>query len=600
MCQGWRYVTLRSNTIWRTKYREQFEPMRRLFKTGADDDNDDNDGTNSSMIIRTSSRHLQDLCQRPNKERRTSTTMMMQDDDHNDDEHDENDMDTNMDHAGGGEQEQEQEEQEQPFSDEYNEYSGLWFTRFKDRSILRHRWYHHRPHSVGHLDILQRELSNERVRDESFARELYIVGQPGDEREGSSSGGSGGGSGKYHVDVSKRNRVTLLTSDGEDRLVSADEVGRVKVWNLRTNQMVQMIDNVGVANADAVVSAIAATKDRLYVACQFHLFMFDMHTGLLLGELRSRIEKGASHELYGLNQSKKAANEPIVKMYISQNKSSSSDGDGPPMLYAVTGCGSIEVYDLSTNTFKYSMLFKRLMRRRRAPATVATGTGGDDESDSDDDAMQDNDLLENNGFTVRIDVDCGIVALSTSSKLKIYHQDSGICIQSVNANQLIRTTATSGAGATATPHIGIHCVRIVNSMCVAVILSVQDALTGSHEYFLRYFNVMSGHLIKNMGCKIKMRSEPRQELPEFFIDSDKIVCVNHFGKASSIFSINHGARMSSVPLNVNAHHATITSGLVNESYLIMGTSFGGIVAYNYGGSQFYWSGLTGGRSLTSQ
>lgn len=453
-------------------------------------------------------------------------------------------------------------------------FSGTWIEQFKERSILRQKWYHNKPHSVGHLDILQKELLKDRARDGTFSRDLYIVGQDSHRVEERRAG--------YSIDVSKRTQVDKMTIVG-DKLVSVDSAQRIKIWNLRTNQMIQMIEGNG-----SEITDIAATKNHIYIASGQMLLVYDMQTGLMLNELRSKVRKTDLRELYGLNQSNNAANEPLLKLCLNRDET---------LLFAVTA-GSVEVYDAQQHLFKCSLLLRRLVRRRRAAANALAMLDSDDEDDApvQHNVMADDDVAEN----VLIDAQCGLVAVSKKSTAKIYNLESGVCIQTMDISDILKKQSLNPTAPV--PQVILHKLSIVNELCMAVVLQLIDTTLNTSEYFLKYFNIMNGTFVANVGCKIKFRSPGahHHNPPLFFVDSDKIVCINQHAMTSSVFNINHGGLLCSVPLNLSAHQALISSGLANESYLILGTTFGGIVVYNFGGSQFYWSDLSGGRSLTTE
>jgi WD40 repeat protein len=446
-------------------------------------------------------------------------------------------------------------------------FSGFWVKKFSARLALRRRWIKNKPYSQGFLDMLPREMKNEKERDHTFLKNQYLVGQESVDTNEK----------KYSL-IAKRSLVQHLALAG-DKLISTDDHSRIKVWSLRTYQMLSLIEtNLG-------INDVAASNDTIFVACNQSLFAYELRTGLLLGDIRNGIQRTNFQEVRGINRIGSVLNVDLRKLHIDMNAG---------LLFATTPL-SVEIYDLASRSYKYSLLLKRMNRQARRFSSNLN------DSDSDMDNLP-NITTENwnNMSGILLHSKENILAvLSNESTIKLYDIRYGVCIKTLDLLEILRKKMLA---TTNIPEVSIKYFKIMNNQIIAVIVELRQPNRGGANHYLRYLNFSAGILSnKYPGFKIKIprsrgRDYFRNHTYSFYMDSDKIVAT---GQQSILFDVNNGQPLCTIPLTITAHYCHIVTSLVNEGFLINGLSFGGIIALNFGGPQFYWAGLEHGHKLAS-
>ena len=346
--------------------------------------------------------------------------------------------------------------------------------------------------------------------------------------------------------------------------------------------------------------------------------VWDLESGLLIKRFRGE------DPIEPVNDSEKPTRfrYPLVKMQVYQVQSGEN-------VLIVASQKTIEIYNLNTLKLIQSIQpFKKPTTVKPSKKLIDTaierlnGNDSDDEEEEDDAMNDDEDpnmFNPNQKSIISFDMldDHTIAFVTGDCNIHIYNLNARVCIKKMDMKKCKildvenynRPTSLEGFSKVyhkyaANSNISITeiCKCKTNSNQFSVNLSIMPepgVYDKPPKTYIKYFDYRFGSENPTKSIRLEVPKNNGYygyyagNASSLFFDEDKIITSNG-GPTVSVLSRKDGKIKNEVDQALNVAYS-ITSVLADHRWLILGTSFGGIVTLDFGGSLFYWSDLKGRR-----
>lgn len=523
-----------------------------------------------------------------------------------------------------------------------SEFDGQWKKMYAYRVDLRNKWYNNHPDRIGYLDILQSEYSRNKNKNtnkgELFKKDAHLACISEEELVSEETSDRK----LYRINPEDRAQITKLCLVGNDRLLSGDARGVIKLFNLRSYQQVKKFvgaHDTSISNIVCILpeQQLSETPSQFMSPSKFKLEpnytyflstglqsqeinVWHLETGLLLKKLRG---EHAVETCFGATTKMR---HPVVGMKVSRFC-------GQPVLVVVS-LKTIEIYDLTTFVLLriikpfYKPKEKGAARKKLIDAFIEKLRGeynSEDEEEQEDDEVDD-DAMHDAGHAPATTItkfeildDNTIAIVSGDQIIRVYNVSLSLCIKTMDMKKTKVLDVENYNRPTSLESFkklyrkfevheqiivtGIYKTNIDGQFCATVVIGSNNDpynyAASNAKTFIKYFDYRFG--IENPVRSVKLDVKDsydyygyRHSYNSNYFDDDKIIISTYSsiciaGRRDGIVkqSIQH-------PLNLSY---SVSTYYADERFLIMGTSFGGIIALDFGGNLLYWSNLKGRRLL---
>ncbi|EFC49280.1 hypothetical protein NAEGRDRAFT_78227 [Naegleria gruberi] len=511
--------------------------------------------------------------------------------------------------------------------DDDSEFDGHWKKVFSFRVDLRNKWYNNSPDRVGYCDIMESEIvkstrTKYTNKGELFRKDAHTA-CVGEDEIGTESENKK----LYRVNPEDRSTITTMCLIGSDRLLAGDARGVIKLFNLRSFQQVKKF--VG-AHQTSVHKIVAITPEHLKfksddmsvlgysfkLEATHHYFLsndfqnnsicvWDLETGLLLKRFRG------TDKVHSVSGSSTHLNGTVLDMRIC------TINEYGPVLFVITP-KNVEIYEL--NTLRLLKLYRpfyepkkhEIVTKKLIDAAIESFDKDDIEVEQEEEEADDNfdddtgmnqpsktlvcfELLDGNTFAF----------VSGDMKLYVYNLSNGICVKKMDMKHTKMLDIDNYNRPTSIDSFkkkynkfkesDVLITQIAKTNLegqIALVLSLRPSGYNGYDplkSYIKYFDY-------RFGCENPVRScqvgnYDYYSSGKIFFDDDKIIqCTQSHIQLLGRWD---GTLKQELLPTLNVGYYTIANFIADDRFLIMGTSFGGIVVNDYGGNLLYWSDLKG-------
>ncbi|KAL9655059.1 hypothetical protein ABK040_008842 [Willaertia magna] len=530
--------------------------------------------------------------------------------------------------------------------DEDKSFNGYWKQLYTYRMSIRNRWLENKPDRLGYLDMLETEYSKNKLKrnpnaGSSFSKDHHLACISEEELIKDDSNEKK----LYRVDPQDRSDIVKLCLIGSDRLLSGDSRGVIKLFSLRTFQMLRKfvgghstsIKELLFISSEQLKEASSLREDgnmntKFKLDLNHNYFLstenynaiinvWDLDNGLLVKKIR------ADKPIEFLNEIDKddlKLRSPVTSIELIKT----SFG----LTLVVCSLSTIEFYDLITLALIKSInIFKKpkptvstTTKTTEAPPVPRQRTLFDEmeeeenaNNEEEEEEVDDNNDDFNNtnvitGFTL---LDENTIAVMTGKMMiYIYNVNISFCVKKIDLTKT-KLLEVENYNRPLTPEA--YCKvynkfttfeRIVstnlqkvknnpNQLSVCITISPQDYM-GQTKTFVKFIDYRLGIEVPTKSIKIDVGKKMYNygyyntgvNGKQLYMDEDKIVHASN--NTVFISGRKDGTIKQELSQSLNVTYY-VTALYSDERYLILGTNFGGIIVLDYGGQLFYWNDLKG-------
>ncbi|KAG2393916.1 hypothetical protein C9374_003680 [Naegleria lovaniensis] len=519
-----------------------------------------------------------------------------------------------------------------------SEFDGQWKKVYGYRVDLRNKWYNNHPDRIGYLDILHSEYARNKNKNtnkgELFKKDAHLacISEEDLVTEDASD------KKLYRIDPADRAQISTLCLVGSDRLLSGDARGVIKLFNLRSYQQVKKFvgaHDTSISNIVCILpeqqlsespsQVTSPSKFKLDPNCTYFLStslhscdinVWQLETGLLLKKLRGE------HVVETCFGATTKMRHPVVGMKVSKFCGQ--------YVLVVVSLKTIEIYDLTTFVLLkiikpfYKPKQKGILQKKLIDAAIEKlrGEYDSDEEEQGDDEFDD-DTMHDAGHAPATTItkfevldDNNIAIVSGDQVIRIYNMSLSLCIKAIdmkktkvldieNYNRPTSLESFKKLYRKFSAHeqiivTGIYKTNIDGQFCATVVIGSNsdpyNYAASNTKTFIKYFDYRFG--IENPVRSVKLETVKNSydyygygySSHSNYFDDDKIIISTY--SDICIVGRKDGIVKQSIqyPLNLTYNVSTYYA---DERFLIIGTSFGGIIALDFGGNLLYWSNLKG-------